>query len=274
MKRTTRRIITALLGVTAALTSVAILGPALWERDARTEARAQPTGQVDERAAALVRRMGAYLGRLPAFSVKADHLLEVVTEEGQKLQFGATSSVVVKRPNKLRTNRKGEAVDMSLYYDGETMALYGRRANMYATAKAPPNLDAAIEFGRQSLDLEAPGADLLFSDPYQILMENVVSGEYIGETVVRGQRCHHLAFRNETTDWQLWVAAGDRPLPCKYVITSKDMPGAPQFSVELYDWNTNPQISERMFTLTPPEDAMEIDFFAPSKQTEEKGQMR
>lgn len=252
-------------GMAAAIAGGVTLGQALWG-DARGDAKPEVTGKVDKEADQLLRKMSAYMGKLPAFSTQADHILEVVTKDGQKLQFGATSKVVVKRPNKLRTDRKGEVVDLSFYYDGKNMSLYGRRVNMYATAPAPADLDAAIDFGRQSLGLEAPGADLLHSNPYEILMEEVVSGKYVGKTLVRGTSCHHLAFRNQETDWQLWVAEGDEPLPCKYVITSKKMDESPQFAVELYDWDTDPEISNEIFTLTPPEDAMQIEFFGLSEE--------
>ncbi len=38
---------------------------------------------------------------------------------------------------------------------------------------------------------------------------------------MNGIECHHLAFRAEKVDWQVWVQAGDTPLPMKYLIISK-----------------------------------------------------
>jgi len=37
---------------------------------------------------------------------------------------------------------------------------------------------------------------------------------------------------------QLWVKAGDEPLPMKYVITAKWQTGAPQYEIRLRDWDT------------------------------------
>lgn len=232
--------------------------------------QAAPSDKIEPRADELVRKMSDYMGNLPAFRVRADHIVEVYTDEGQKLQLGASSTVTVKRPNKLRSDRKGEIADLSLYYDGNQMTIYGRKVNLYATAKAPATLDAAIDFGRESLELEAPGADLLYSNPYKILMENAKSGRYIGTTWIRGRLCHHLAFRNQETDWQLWVADGDKAFPCKYVVTSKRMEHEPQFSVVLYDWDTNPQISEDQFVLQPAKGAERIEFFKRTNGAEGK----
>ena len=50
-----------------------------------------------------------------------------------------------------------------------------------------------------------------------------------------GVVCDHLAFRNLDTDWQIWVESGERPLPRKYVITSKTVAAAPQYTLRLRD---------------------------------------
>ncbi len=51
--------------------------------------------------------------------------------------------------------------------------------------------------------------------------------------------CEHLAFRTPDTDWQLWVDAGANPVPRKYVITSKTVKDAPQYTVQIRDWRTD-----------------------------------
>jgi hypothetical protein len=73
-----------------------------------------------------------------------------------------------------------------------------------------------------------PGADLLLSNAYDVLMADVQEAKYIGRGVIDGVECEHLAFRNFDTDWQLWVEAGDSPIPRKMVITSKTLNSAPQ----------------------------------------------
>jgi hypothetical protein len=64
-------------------------------------------------------------------------------------------AVSVQRPDKLRSNRVGAFADAALYYDGKTVTIYGKRINMYASATAPNNLDQAIDFACERLELEA-----------------------------------------------------------------------------------------------------------------------
>jgi hypothetical protein len=220
------------------------------------------SSRVDRRADRLLRRMSDYLAGLRSFEFTADHTTEVVTKDGQKLQFVATSDVAVQRPNRFRSHRRGEVADASLYYDGDSLTIHGKRLNFYAQAPAPPTLDRAIDFAREQLDMEAPAADMIYSEPYEILMEDVVSGRYVGTAEIDGRTCHHLAYRGREVDWQLWIADGDRPLPCRYVIVTKNVKAAPEFGVEFRRWNTRPELSAEAFEFRPPQGAKRIEFLS------------
>ena len=60
----------------------------------------------------------------------------------------------------------------------------------------------------------------------------------------------------------LWVAQGDRPLPCRLVITYKAAGGQPQCWGQCSDWNVSADVSGDQFAFTPPEDAARIAFAA------------
>ena len=72
-------------------------------------------------------------------------------------------------------------------------------------------------------------------------------------------RCHHLAFRQEGVDWQVWIAEGADPLPRKVVITYKDLPDAPQFVALLDKWNLADQQPAKVFEFTAPDGAKRIE---------------
>lgn len=227
-------------------------------KDSKRTADNRPA--IDPEARRLLRQMSDSMKALSAFRFSAAHETDVVLDDGQKLQVGAESRISVQRPNHVRSDRRGELADVTLYYDGESITVHGHRANFYATAKAPPKLDAAIDFLRERLGMDVPAGDLLYSDLYDSFVNNAVSGRYIGKTNVRGRLCHHLAFRGKDTDWQLWVEDSSRALPCKYVVTSTDVAQAPQFTVELYGWEVPQQIKDDEFAFRPPKDAERIDF--------------
>jgi hypothetical protein len=226
---------------------------------------------IDSKARALLRGMSDFLASQPQLSVQTDGSMEVVLQSGEKVEYEYSSDVLLKRPDKLRSDRRGEKTDAEFFYDGRSFTLYGKNSHYYATAPAPANIDEAIDAAREKLGIEAPAADLLYKNPYDILTEDVVSATYLGTSTVRGVSCHHLAFRGNETDWQIWVQDGPTPAPCKFVIVSKQVPGLPEFTVEFSRWNFSPKLSDAVFHFTPPSDAKRINFLTETASRETQG---
>ncbi len=222
-------------------------------------ASAQPAG-VDPKADTVLRAMTTYMAGLKQFSIRTENSLEAVTAEGQRIQFVAPASLTVSRPDKLKADRRGDIVEQSFYYDGKSLTLFNPGSKHYATVPAPANIDAMLDFAKNQLDVIAPGSDLIDTRAYDKLMLDVTSGTYIAMAVVGGQRCHHLAYRGAEVDWQIWVRDGAQPLPCRYVITSKNVAGAPQFTLQVLEVNTQPRIAADSFRFVPPADARRVEF--------------
>ncbi len=147
-----------------------------------------------------------------------------------------------------------------MFYDGKTITLLDRNFDYYATIEAPPNLDAALDHALEKFDLRAPLSDLMQSNAYDILTENVESGFYVGLHSVHGVESHHLAFRQDDIDWQIWIENSKTPLPRKLIITQKRVAGAPQFTALLSDWNISAQLPDSLFTFVAPGGAEKIEF--------------
>ena len=220
---------------------------------------AQPTG-IDPQAEKLLRRMSDYLASRQQFTVKAESTLEVVLTSGQKLQFSSPATASVWRPNRLRADRKGDIVNQEFYYDGKTLTLYNPKENLYAATAAPPTLDETLDFAREKLDVIAPGAELLYGNAAERMLKETTSGFVVGPSVVAGVKCTHLAFRGPEVDWQIWIEDGDKPLPRKFILTSKKVTGEPQFTVLVRSWDLTPKLTNREFTFVPPKGAKKIEF--------------
>jgi hypothetical protein len=220
---------------------------------------AQPTG-IDQQAEKLLKRMSDYLAGRQQFSLKAESTLEVVLISGQKLQFASPAAASVWRPNKLRADRKGDILNQEFFYDGKTVTLYNPKENLYATTAAPPTLDEMLDFAREKLDVIAPGAEILYGNAAERMLKVTTSGFVVGSSVVGGVKSTHLAFRGAEVDWQIWIEEGGRPLPRKFVLTSKQVKGEPQFTVLVRSWDLAPKLTEQMFSFTPPKGAKTIDF--------------
>lgn len=203
-------------------------------------------------AGEILRSMSKFLAGTQAFSVNADVSFEFITVDAQKLQLNSAATVAIERPSKFHATRQGRFADAELFYDGSQLTVYGKGLKAYVQHDLTGTIDDAIRAIETSSELAIPGADLLFSDPYTVLNAGVTSSGYHGLATVGGVKAHHLAFRTPVVDWQIWVQDGDQPLPLKYVVTTKRMAGAPQYSVQLSQWNLKPSLAASRFKFVPP----------------------
>lgn len=203
----------------------------------------------DEAAAkSILQSMSDYLASRKALAFTYDSTFDVVTEEGQTLGIASSGNVVLERPDDVMATRKGGFTDVEILSDGKDVTLVGKNANAYVTIEAPGSVDQLIDTLHDEYGFPLPAGDLLVSDPYAALMDGVTDVKDLGAGVIGGVDCDHLAFRTETVDWQIFIAQGDQPLPCRYVITSKDVPGAPRYEIVFGDWKTGEDVPETSFT--------------------------
>ncbi len=212
-------------------------------------------------AAKVLKTMSDYLAGQKTLSAKFDSDIEVVTPELQKIQFTSSGEMKMNRPDKLRVRRTGGYADVDLTYDGKTVSLYGNNAKFYVQSDMAGTVDQMIDTIQTKSSVGLPGADLLLSNSYEELMSNVIDAKHIGQGVVDGVECEHLAFRGPDTDWQIWVETGAKPVPRKYVITSKTITGAPQYTLRIRDWKTDVN-ADADFAFKPPADATKVAFEA------------
>ncbi|KWV49821.1 hypothetical protein AS156_14905 [Bradyrhizobium macuxiense] len=243
MKSTRRR---ALIRSSATVASAAIL------------AFAAGRGARADDSASLLKAMTDYTAAQKSITATFDSDIEVITPELQKIQFASSGQLSMTRPDKLRFKRTGGYSDVDLVYDGKTVSLYGNNAKAYVQADAPGTIDQLVDVLQARTGAAMPGTDLLLSNSFEVLTSDVIEGHHVGQGVVDGVECEHLAFRGHDTDWQIWIQTGAQPIPRKYVITSKTLAGAPQYTLRIKDWKTDAAANADTFTFKPPEGATKV----------------
>jgi hypothetical protein len=206
----------------------------------------------------LLKAMTDYTAAQKSITATFDSDVEVITADLQKIQFTSSGQFKISRPDKLRVKRTGGYADVDLVYDGKTVSLYGNNAKAYVQADAPGTIDHLVDALQERTGGAMPGTDLLLSDAYDVLTSDVIEGHHVGQGVVDGVECEHLAFRGHDTDWQIWIQTGAQPIPRKYVITSKTLEGEPQYTLRIKEWKTDPIADANAFTFTPPEGATKV----------------
>ncbi len=106
----------------------------------------------------------------------------------------------------------------------------------------------------------APGTDLLYKNAAEKMLKATSSGFVVGPSVVAGMKSTHLAFRAAEVDWQVWIDDGDKPLPRKFILTSKQVKGEPEFTMVIRSWDLAPKLTNQEFVFTPPKGAKKIEF--------------
>jgi len=220
---------------------------------------------IEPRPETLLREMTEYLNSLEQFTFHTDDTEDSMLPSGQKLQFARTVDVSIRRPNRFRADVKGDLKNQQLFYDGRTITLLDTNLNYYGTIQAPATINAALDYALESFALRAPLADLVRRDSFDLLTEHVTSSFYVGLHDVDGVKCHHLAFRQDDIDWQVWIEDTKTPLLRKVIITQKRVTGAPQFTALLSDWNVAPKLPDSLFTFLMPENAKKIEFLPTGK---------
>jgi hypothetical protein len=258
------------VSIVAALAFALVLAaPALAEKEAEATVPA-PEGEsleeVDPEAVAAVRAAAELLARAPRLSFRVDTEWDAVQPDGQKIEFGATRRVLLKRPSSLRF--EGERRDGNrggLLFDGQTITVWDADENVYATAPKTADVDEMIDYLVDELDHPLTLRYLVRSDLPERLTTGLRTAEFVGDVKLGDTVCDQIALRNEHVDYQLWISQGPRPLFRRVVVNYRLDDGWPQFRANLSEWSFEPDVADAKFRFVPPDGAEKI-FFAPRKR--------
>jgi hypothetical protein len=220
----------------------------------------QDSLDVDPWADYALRRMAEKLAAARQVSFHVETSVDVVGSDEMRVQLGRSADVALRRPDRLVVRTYGEDGRKGFRFDGQVATLYHVELHLYASAKVSPNIDGALDDLFNEYGYTFPMSDLVVSDPYAALMEGVIHGVYVGSAMVDDVRCHHLAFRSDTIDWQIWIEDSIWHFPRKIVFAFKDLPGIPQFTARMSEWDYGADLSDAMFTFESPATARRIRF--------------
>jgi hypothetical protein len=261
-------------GCAAGITLIVLsLGSATFAADGasdaeRAERKAEAAAEDLKEVLAELKRASDFLASQASFRFDAVLGFDVLQSTGQKIEFGGSRKVTVRRPDRLRIvseQRSGEA--RTLFFDGEAISVDLAGDNAYVSVQKPGTVDEALDYLIDDLGTPVPLGDLLRSEFYSGVAERIDSGFVVGPARIAERDCVHLAIRTEELDAQLWLDDGDRPLPVRLVVSYKNAEGSPQFWAHFVDWNLSPETPDSLFEYTPPEGAELIPIAVAAAQT-------
>jgi len=215
---------------------------------------------MDAEADDVLKAVQTYMSGLDSLLVQADVAEDSVYGDTHKLQFGGTLKLGIQRPAQFFAVYHSDFENRRMYVNGGSFTVFDEDVNVYAEASAQGSLNEVFDRLHADFGINSPGGELFGGNAYELLVKKASKVIYVGVSQVNGTACHHIAGVLENMDWQLWVQKDGDPQLCKYLVTDRDVPMAPQFSITFRKWVANADISAESFEFQAPADAEAIEF--------------
>jgi hypothetical protein len=243
------------------LLALSLAAPGVYAQTDTPSAPQAVENPVDSASVQALKDMGTYLQTLKRFQVKTELTGERVLMDGQKLQHSAAADMDVERPNKIRARMFSARAEREIFYNGEQATLYTPAQKYYSTVDFSENLAGLVNKLEERYAVELPLSDLFLWGTPEAPVDRIDSAMNAGQDFINNDLCDHYAFRQGNFDWQIWISAGNKPLPRKLVITNRSDEARPQ-SVSIINWNLKPSFKDSAFTFTPPKGATKVELHA------------
>jgi hypothetical protein len=220
-----------------------------------------PAPVKDAKALALLRKMSDRLQGARSFTFRARTSREVLVDGGAQATFFNDLRVAVQRPDMVAAVRTGDLPEFRFAYDGKTMTAYVPGKGQWASAAAPPTIDAMLLAAYEQARISFPADEVLVADPFAALTKDLTHIALLGQTTVAGRKTDHVVLANPSMEWQAWLDV-KTGLPVLSAIVYVDDPRKPHFYIEYLDWRLDPRLPASTFALPRPLKAAQVDISA------------
>lgn len=212
---------------------------------------------VDPTAVDALKKMSQYLMSLNTLRINSVGSIDMVTADGQRIQFDGTTEYKVRKPG-FAIHFVSDVKSRDFYYDGRQFTMYSPNLGYYATVAAPATNRGVLDAIYDKYGIRLPLEDLFrWNDVGNERSKNFKTAMVLGPVTFDGVKTTHYAFREPDVDWEIWIRDGDQPLPLKLSIVDRTDEARPTFTTRL-SWTVNPTFSDSDFTFTPGPDAKKI----------------
>jgi hypothetical protein len=202
-----------------------------------------------------------FLSKAGSFSFTAEVEYDAIQGNGERIEFGGVRKITVVRPDKLRVDIvERDGTKKVFIFDGKEIYYSDLEQNVYASVPRPGNINQAVNYFTQTLQMPLPLGQLISSGVSGMVKKEIYAGGFIEQSTINGVLCDHLAFRTKNIDFQVWIASEGDPLLMRLVIDYRSAPGEPQFRAMLKDWNFKPEVSDSLMVFKPGENMQKIAF--------------
>lgn len=207
----------------------------------------------------ILREMGKLMSGSPELSIRINDSIDNVLSNGQKVQCTHVREITFVRPNLLKVEASGDVVNRIVWKDDKMVSVYDPGRNKFARFGATGSVEQVSDLLQDRLGISLPGSDLLADDIYKLVTDNAVRIEYYGLGYVGENKCHHIVCQGNEIDWQLWIDSGEQKWPRKLVITYKNEPAQPQYTMHVVSIEVPQKVDPQTFKYDIPADAEQVE---------------
>lgn len=215
-------------------------------------------GVIEDEAIDAIKEMSNFLVSANTLAITSQGSLDVVTNDGQRIQLDGTTKYKVRKPGFV-IDYSSNIKDRRFIYDGKTFTVYSPKLGFYAQAPAPATNRETLDAIYNKFGISLPLEDLFrWGDGSNADRIQALKSAYeVGSATIDGVDTDHFAFREADVDWEVWIQKGDQPVPRKLVIVDRTDPARPTFTARL-NWQINPTFTDADFTFVPDANAKKI----------------
>jgi hypothetical protein len=215
-------------------------------------------GVIEDEAIQAIKDMSNYLMSLNTIGITSHGSLDVVTNDGQRIQLDGTTNYKVRKPGFV-IDYVSDQKSRRFIYDGKNFTVYSPLLGFYATVPAPGTNREVLDTIYNRFGIALPLEDLFrWGDGSNADRIQALKSAYeVGSATIDGIPTDHFAFREADVDWEVWIQKGEQPLPRKFVIVDRTDPTHPTFTARL-SWQVNPAFTDSDFAFVPDANAKRI----------------
>jgi hypothetical protein len=216
-------------------------------------------GVVEDEAVDALKEMSTFLMRASTLEVHGVGSLDVVTNDGQRIQLDGSTTYKIRKPNGFVIDYVSDVKSRRFIYDGKNFTVYSPKLGYYSTVAAPATNREVLQTIYDKFGIALPLADMFkWADGSSDDRIKALRSAYnVGPATIDGVETDHYAFREDNVDWEIWIQQGDQPFPKKLVIVNRNDPAKPTFNTQLR-WTLNPTFTDADFAFVPDANAKKI----------------
>jgi hypothetical protein len=233
-----------------------------------THQSAKDRPMLEPKAVEILKAACAKLAAAHSMSFTAIVTYENPSRFGFPLAYGTKSDVLLQRPDKLRVITPGDGPASEFYYNGKTMTAFAPAENLVAVADAPSSVDAMLETAYHSAAVYFPFDDVIVTDPYKDIAQDLRVAFYIGKSnLIGGTTTDVIAYDSGGVFIQAWIGAEDK-LPRMLRAIYVDDPLQQRHVLLFSNWKLDVTVPAGAFSNSKTSGAKRIPFASPNSPPE------